>query len=121
MWRALCVVACTLIACSESDAGVCCETVSGVDPSIIPMPGMTPGGDVINDVSRDPAFLCNELTCVSYRGSEAYCTVMCTRNSDCPEGFVCAPVLQSNPGPGSPIQPDDRFCIRPEEQASCDR
>lgn len=107
------------LGCDDSDVGRCCEVI-GADESIIPTSTRTPTGDFINDISRDPAFDCNSLTCVAYRGSEAYCTERCDGDDACPDGFVCQPVLQSEPPPGSAIGPDDRFCVRPEEGAACD-
>ncbi|NJK89469.1 MAG: hypothetical protein HC923_08750 [Myxococcales bacterium] len=68
----------------------------------------------------DPAFDCASLTCVAFRGSEAYCTEPCEGTEDCPEGFECEAVITSDPPPGSPIGPEDRFCVRPREAARCE-
>lgn len=117
LW-ALAAAAC-LAGCDDSDVGRCCEVI-GADPSIIPVSTETDEGDFINDIARDPAFDCNSLTCVAFQGSEAYCTERCDRDEDCPEGFECRPVLRSEPPPGSAIGPEDRFCVRPEVDATCD-
>lgn len=78
----------------------------------IPQPEKGPDGEPQNTVRIDPAFDCDDLTCVSYAGSMAYCTKECAFDGGCPEGFVCAPVIQSDPGPGSNITPGTKFCVR---------
>ncbi len=109
-----------LAGCGDSDVGRCCRVSSEADPSIIPISSTTSSGDFINDIAQDPALVCDALTCVAYRGSEPYCTAPCNEDDDCPVGFVCAEVLRSDPGPDAPIQPEDRFCIRPREAATCE-
>lgn len=110
-----------MTACADSDVGRCCEVIAGTDPSIIPTGTVSVDQDFINDIAQDPAFLCEALTCVAYRGSEPYCTAPCQDDEDCPVGFVCERVLVSDPGPNAPIQRDDRFCLRPRDQARCER
>jgi len=106
-------------ACNDEDIGRCC-TVLIDDQSLIPVSEPTGDGDFSNDIARDPAFDCSSFTCVAFRGSEAYCTDFCDSDEDCPEGFECRPVLQSDPPPGSTIGPEDRFCVRPEVGAACE-
>lgn len=77
-------------------------------------------GEYIDDLSRDPAFDCEFLTCVSYQGSQAYCTRTCETDDSCPSGFVCRRVLESDPGPDSNVDPNAKYCVRPEMEASCE-
>lgn len=104
-------VASVVSACSD-DVGACCKVL---DPSLvdrIPTSTATPAGSPSSDIALDPAFDCNSLICVAFRGSQAFCTARCFDDSDCPETFVCQSVLTANPGPDSEIQPGDRFCVR---------
>jgi hypothetical protein len=78
----------------------------------IPMPEQGPDGMPRNTVRIDPAFDCEDLTCVSYNGATAYCTKECAFDGGCPEGFGCVAVIQSDPGPMSNIGPDTKFCVR---------
>jgi hypothetical protein len=87
---------------------------------LIPTPMMTPEGEWIDDISLDPAFDCEFLTCVSYQGAKAYCTQKCEFDSNCPEDFTCVSVIASDPGPGSNIGPDDKFCVRQIEEFACE-
>jgi len=105
--------------CDDSDVGRCCEVIDA-DESIIPTSTRTPTGDFRNDITRHPAFDCNSLTCVAFRNSEAYCTERCNEAADCPEGFACEVVIESEPPAGRSIGPDDRFCVRLRANASCD-
>src|SRR5687767_8579339 len=95
---AVCAVA---TGCDKSDVGTCCKVLTGRPPELIPTPMRTPEGEWIDDISLDPAFDCEFLTCVSYQGAKAYCTQKCEFDTNCPENFVCLPVIQSDPGPGS--------------------
>jgi hypothetical protein len=97
-------------ACNESDVGRCCDVVPGGDESLIPQPRVE-GGTLINDIRQDPGFDCSSLTCVTFLGSEAYCTAPCDEADDCPDGFTCRSVLTSTPAPDASIQPSDRFCV----------
>lgn len=99
-------------ACNQDDTGICCQVLSGRDPNLVPKPEKAPSGEWINAIKLDPAFDCSNLTCVSYQGTNAFCTKACQEVGDCPEGFACEPVLQSDPGPGSNIQPGDKFCVK---------
>ncbi len=117
---ALGCVAFAFAACSESDVGRCCEVLIQNGEDLLPVSEEISPGKFINDVSRDPAFDCESLTCVAFLGSEAYCTAACSSDEDCPGGFVCVSVLQSDPPPGSSITAEDMFCVRDEFRASCD-
>lgn len=102
--------------CLSDDVGVCCEVLDPDKADRIPVaptpePGSEFGGQA-SVVRQDPAFDCSGLTCTAYQGSKAFCTRQCNEDADCPEGFTCAPVLESDPGPDSQIQPDDKFCVR---------
>jgi len=118
-WALTLATGLVLSGCDDSDVGRCCEVI-GADPSLIPVSDQTPEGDFINDVARDPAFDCNGLTCVAFRGSEAYCTEACDEDDDCPEGFSCAAIVRSEPPPGSNIGPEDRFCVRLADNIQCE-
>lgn len=112
-WLAGLALSLGLAACEDTDVGRCCEVV-GADDSLIPTSTRTPSGDFINGIARDPAFDCESFTCVSYEGSQAYCTEACDDDDDCPDDFECLPVILSEPPPGSDgIGPDDRFCVQP--------
>ncbi len=100
-----------LVGCSDDDVGRCCSAIDGAEDVVIPEPVVTENG-IQNAIRRDPQFDCEFLTCVAYQGSSAYCTKDCIDDADCPDGFECRTVLQSDPGPGSQIQIDDRFCVR---------
>jgi hypothetical protein len=124
MARLLCVafaLAASAAGCVGSDVGTCCQALPGRNPELIPVPKTNAMGQFIDDISQDPAFDCFALTCVSFRGSMAYCTEPCQADDGCPDGFSCMPVLQSDPGPDAPIKPTDKFCVRPESQATCEQ
>ena len=114
---ALMVLTGALAACNDDDVGTCCSAIDGVENVEIPQPIVSEDG-VQSAIRRDPNFACDFLTCVAYRGSEAYCTRDCVDDNDCPDGFECLPVLQSDPGPGSQIQIDDKFCVRDNHQCT---
>ena len=88
--------------------------------TVIPTPMQTDKGEWIDDISLDPGFDCEFLTCVSYQGSNAYCTRKCEFPENCPDGFDCVSVIASDPGPDSNIGPNDKFCVRQEVQFSCE-
>ncbi len=98
------------VGCQKDDVGTCCKVLPGSDQNLIPRPD--PENPALDLIKLDPAFDCSGLTCVSYQGSAAYCTRECTEVADCPEGFDCRSVLQSDPGPGSNLRPSTKFCIR---------
>ena len=106
-----------LAGCSNDDVGRCCRAIDGAENVVIPMPVQTENG-LQNAIRRDPNFACDFLTCVAYQGTSAYCTKDCIDDSDCPDGFECRTVLQSDPGPSSQIQIDDRFCVREAHQCT---
>jgi hypothetical protein len=99
-------------ACNNNDTGDCCRVSPGRDGGLPPQPTFTDAGLPINDIRVDPAFICRTLTCVSFQGTEAYCTEECERTEDCPEGFSCQAVLQSSAGPDAGIRPDQKFCVK---------
>ncbi|MEM7679011.1 MAG: hypothetical protein AAF449_23790 [Myxococcota bacterium] len=99
------------LGCSDDDVGRCCRAIDGADNVVIPQPIETDNG-IQNAIRRDPNFDCDFLTCVAYEGSAAYCTKGCDTAEECPEGFECRAVLESDPGPGSQIRPEDKFCVR---------
>jgi hypothetical protein len=99
------------VACTPTDVGECCQVAEGFDPSIIPM-----GKDSATVISRDVQFLCSEFTCVSYKGSTAYCTQACNFDSSCPSGFTCAAAINSNAS-GADVGPEDKYCVK--EQHAC--
>ena len=96
----------SLSGCND-DIGTCCKALNEETRAKIPVPDEN-GGDRIR---QDPMFDCSGLTCVSTAGSPTYCTRPCRSADDCPKGYTCEPVLQSDPGPGSTIGPDDQFCV----------
>lgn len=106
-----------LAGCNNDDVGTCCTAIDGAEDVEIPQPIVSEDG-VQSAIRRDPNFACDFLTCVAYQGSEAYCTRDCIDDGDCPDGFECRPVLQSDPGPGSQIQIDDKFCVRDNHQCT---
>jgi hypothetical protein len=106
-WTAGLAVVClglTLVAC-EDDVGRCCRTLDEEAMDLVPMTSTTA-------IRLDPQFDCSSLTCVVYRGSDAFCTAPCFEDEDCPEDFVCRAVLEADPGPDAQIRPSDRFCVR---------
>jgi hypothetical protein len=98
-------------ACTPTDVGECCQVSEGVDPSIVPMPKFASDGSPATVIARDAQFLCSELTCVSYQASTAYCTQACNFDSSCPEGFVCASVINSSANEAT-VGPEDRYCVK---------
>ena len=95
-----------LFACDD-DVGTCCMAFDDETRAKIPVPDES-GGDRIR---QDPRFDCSGLTCISTAGSPTYCSRPCRGTHNCPDGYVCEPVLQSDPGPGAAIGPEDRFCV----------
>lgn len=99
--------------CSNDDVGTCCEVIDPSKMDLIPVPPEADmSGEVADVIRQDPAFDCSGLTCTAYQGSKAFCTRQCFGADDCPDGFECRTVLQSDPGPGSTLTKDDRFCVR---------
>lgn len=111
---ALAAVTVSTAGCLEDDVGTCCEALDEAREMLIPVaPEPDPmTGQVANVIRQDPGFDCSGLTCTAYQGSAAFCTRECQETEDCPEGFECQPVLESDPGPGAMIQPGDKFCVR---------
>lgn len=102
--------------CLADDVGTCCEVLDPAKADRIPvaeprdpMDPLSPQASVIR---QDPTFDCSGLTCTAYQGSKAFCTRQCNDDGECPEGFTCTAVLESDPGPDSQIQPEDKFCVR---------
>lgn len=95
-----------LLAC-EDDVGTCCMAFDDATRAKIPVPDAM-GGDRIR---QDPRFDCSGLTCISTAGSPTYCSRPCREANDCPNGYSCEAVLQSDPGPGAMIGPEDLFCV----------
>lgn len=103
--------------CAKEDTGQCCTVFAGSDPDLIPKPEFN-GADPISVVRVHPDFDCENLTCVSFKGSQAFCTKECAFDDGCPEGFTCQPVIESNPGPMSNLGPDDKFCVRTQTECT---
>lgn len=87
---------------------------------LVPKPTKSSNGEWNDDISLDPAFDCENLTCVSYQGSQAYCTQKCAFDDSCPDEFECVNVIASDPGPNSNLGKDDKFCVRRVEEFACD-
>jgi hypothetical protein len=83
---------------------------------LIPQPENGPDGDPRTIIRTDPAFDCDDLVCVSYKGSQAFCTKGCAFDDGCPEGFTCEAVIISDPGSSASIGPDDKFCVRAQTE-----
>jgi hypothetical protein len=66
---------------SDSDLGVCCLPTMPGEP--IPAPQIGEDGRPITVTWQSPSYKCQSLTCVSYNGSDAYCTRECTADGDC--------------------------------------
>lgn len=101
--------------CSKEDTGQCCEVLDPAFMDRIPKPDpndVGPNGEPRNVIRLDPKFDCDNLTCVSYKGSEAYCTKECAFDDGCPEGFRCDEVIESDPGPEASIKKGTKFCVR---------
>lgn len=105
--------AAALSGCAEETTGQCCTTANEEARAKIPVPDR-PEGSVPRDVVRsDVRFDCEEdIFCASVKGSEPVCTRKCTESTPCPDGFDCAPLIESDPGPMSNIRPGDQFCVR---------
>ena len=108
----LTLVAALLEAFEEDDTGACCQGLSDEGRAAIPHPETAADGTPRDRVARHPAFDCSALACVSWDGSPAFCSKKCQKDDGCPEGFICRAVLDSDPGEGAPIGPDDKFCVR---------
>jgi hypothetical protein len=80
----------------DESTGRCCEVLPGRDMSRIPhVEDDAPQGT--SDLRLDPAFDCDDLTCVAHRGTSAYCTRDCDDDEHpCPSGFSCNLVLLSS-------------------------
>lgn len=96
----------------DDDVGACCEVLDPALSDRIPTSTVSSTGNPTSDIALDPAFDCESLICVAYRGTRAFCTARCFEDAECPEGFTCGEVLEASPGPDSEIQPADRFCVR---------
>jgi hypothetical protein len=107
--RFLLAAALLLAACTPTDVGQCCQAA---DPSLVPPPATDQDGRPANTLARDAQLLCAELTCVSYQGSRAYCTEPCEHDASCPGGFVCAPVIVSDPGPEAELGASVKYCVK---------
>ena len=102
-----------LVACQEEDTGRCCEVLLSDASTAIPSPEFPgDGGIPRNLVAQHPAFDCESLTCTSWQGSDPFCTRKCNAERPCPQGFECKAILESDPGMGASISPDDTFCVR---------
>ncbi len=101
-----------LSGCEEDDTGLCCRALSDEGRMAVPTPEFQMDGSPRDRVARHPAFECSDLACVSWRASEAFCTKKCKDAKGCPDGFACETVLEADPGPGAPITPQDKFCVR---------
>jgi hypothetical protein len=99
-WSALFMLA-TLFSCGRSesriihpprstDLGTCCLPRIPTEP--VPTPHIGADGRPITVTWESTSYECASLTCVSYLGSEAYCTEQCTDSSDCDNGFTCLEV-----------------------------
>lgn len=107
------VAAAVLAGCQEEDTGACCRALSEEGRMALPTPDPAGTGGIPKDlVGRHPAYDCDALTCVSWQGSDPFCSRRCSADRPCPEGFDCQPVLQSSPGAEAQIQPGDTFCVR---------
>ena len=101
------------VGCQTEDTGHCCRTLIADASSALPEPELgSDGGLPRNLVGQHPAYDCESLTCVSWEGSNPFCTRKCTSQRPCPLGFECRPVLESSAGAGASIQPEDTFCVR---------
>lgn len=114
-------------ACNKSDIGECCEVLPG-NPATLPeleyRPGTPPSP--IDNIKIDPGFNCDGLACVVYAGSPAaYCTQECEFDDNCPKGFSCLPVLESqacdedhvteeitDDCPPGAVTTKDKFCVK---------
>ena len=84
-------------ACSEEDTGNCCTSITR-DADNVPLAETADGGLPRNLVAEHPTFDCEKLACVSWEGSDAFCTRRCNTERPCPDGFNCQPVLESGDG-----------------------
>lgn len=108
-----------LAACQSNDTGRCCTVTAGRENEVqIPQPERGPDGEPRDIVGVHPAFNCEELACVSFQGSQAYCTRQCEFADNCPEGFACEPILQSSAGPDASITPKDKFCVKADHMCT---
>jgi hypothetical protein len=76
---------------SDSDLGVCCLPRTAGEP--IPTPEMGPDGRPLTVTWQSPSYECQSLTCISYNGSDAYCTRECNVDGDCAsDNYKCIEV-----------------------------
>src|SRR5688572_23541980 len=64
-------------ACQDDDVGNCCAVVAGGDPNIIPRPELDENGEYKNVATVNLKFTCEDAACVTYKGSEAFCSREC--------------------------------------------
>jgi len=78
----------------------------------VPPPAFDQQGRLANAIALDPKLLCSNITCVSYQGSQAYCTERCETDASCPGDFVCQTVIMSDPGPDGAAAAMQKFCVK---------
>jgi hypothetical protein len=88
---------------NKSDLGACCHELT--DAGLIPTiePGTTHIQDSVN-------FNCESEICISFNGSQPYCTRECSSAADCADGFTCDVVVPAMGPPDSGIAAR-RACI----------
>ena len=89
-------------ACSEDDIGKKCT---------LPMAPVSCSNNMaFNDIAND----CIHHWCLSYLGSDGFCSRTCISNSDCPSGFKCSKGFASL----DPELRETSFCV-PKQNLDC--
>ncbi len=91
-----------IIACSEDDIGKSCK---------LPInPASCSNNMAFNDIASD----CIHHWCLSYLGSDGFCSKTCISNADCPSGFRCLKGFTSL----DPELKNTSFCV-PKQNLEC--
>ncbi len=88
-----------IIACSEDDIGKKCTLPFN--------PVSCSNNMAFNDIASD----CIHHWCLSYLGSDGFCSKTCISNADCPSGFRCFTSLD-------PELKNTSFCV-PKQNLDC--
>lgn len=74
---------------SSTSVGACCRNIPG---GTAPLPvGVDDDGVPTLSALTHPAYDCDSLTCAAFGTASAFCTIVCMRTADCPEGLDCLP------------------------------
>jgi len=98
----LIIIVFRVVACSEDDIGKKCTLPKA--------PVSCSNNMAYNDIAND----CIHHWCLSYLGSDGFCSRTCISNSDCPSGFKCSKGFASL----DPELRETSFCV-PKQNLEC--